>query len=102
MTPGSARAAARSVAAALLCSSSPRTRGSSGFCGVRPWVPACAGMTLGSITPTSASADAVATARAFLARVDVLGGPGFERGRVELHVGAGEIALLPRLRRIER
>src|SRR5690348_10242878 len=54
-----------------------------------------------SVAATPASADAVASAGAFLALVDVLLRLGRERIGIELHVRLREIALLPRLRRIE-
>src|SRR5207248_4549808 len=55
-----------------------------------------------SIAATSASADAVAAARAFLAGIDVLHSFVFERIGSELHLAFREITLFPRLRRIER
>src|SRR5947207_5976543 len=55
-----------------------------------------------SVTATPASADAVAAAGSLLARVDVLRRLGVEWIGIELHLPLGEIALLPRLRRMKR
>src|SRR5437773_3291758 len=55
-----------------------------------------------SVTATPASADAVAAAGSLLARVDVLRRLGVERIGIELHFALGEIAFLPRLRRVKR
>src|SRR3569833_1051394 len=72
MTPGSASAAARSAAAPSR-----------------------------SVAATAASTDAIAAARALLALVDVLRALRCERVGVELHLGLGEIALFPGLRRLD-
>src|SRR5689334_1613550 len=94
--PGSARAAATSAEVCRPCESR-------GPVSLRRWVPAFAGTTFtSSIAPTAASADAVAAAGRFLALVDVLLRLRFQRRSIELHVGLRELALLPRLRRIER
>src|SRR5262245_51822131 len=54
-----------------------------------------------SVAATAASADAVAAGRSFLAEVDVLLRLDVEAVVVELHVGLGEVALLPCLGRLE-
>src|SRR5689334_1339105 len=54
-----------------------------------------------SVAATSASADTVAAAGTFLARIDVRRRLGVERIGIELHLALGEIALFPRLRRRE-
>src|SRR5690349_4385025 len=75
------------------------------------WACADEGMTPGSasaaasrpllVTATAASADAVAARRTFLAGVDMLLRLGVETVVVELHLGLGEVSLLPGLGRLD-
>jgi len=54
-----------------------------------------------SVAATTASADAETPASPFFARIDVRRRLGIERVGIELHLGLGEIAFFPRLRRSE-